>query len=115
MKNLIKRDRSRRISIKIPVTYSNLEMFLDNEIMNLGKGGVFIKADISMPLRSHIDFQFTLPGEARIIKATGIVVWSRQRGKTNDGPSGMGIQFLDISTADIEAILDYIERLIKEG
>ena len=114
MRDLLKKERSGRISLNIAVTYQNLGIFLDSEIMNLSKGGIFLKADICLPLRSQVDFQFTLPEESRIIKATGIVVWSRNR-KTSEGqPSGMGIQFLNISTEDIESILDYVEKLIKE-
>jgi len=115
MKNSVERKRPRRLAISLPVTYDNLGMFLDSEIMNLSKGGVFLKADIPLPLRSHIDFQFSLPDESRVVKATGIVVWSRKYSKEKNKPSGMGVQFLDISTDDIEAILDYIEKLIKNG
>ncbi len=109
------KSRPRRVSINLPVTYENLGMFLDSEIMNLSKGGVFLKADIPVPLRSQIDFKFTLPMDLKVINATGIVVWSRKYSKSSDEPSGMGVQFLSISTEDIEAIIDYIEKLIKEG
>jgi len=119
MINGIGRERPKRLTINIPVSYQNLEMFLDSEIMNLSKGGVFLKADITLPLRSKVDFEFSLPGPgpgtAKVIKATGMVVWSRRRGQDPGHPSGMGVQFLNISTDDIEAILDYIEKIIKEG
>lgn len=115
MRDFAKRERPRRVSISIPVTYQNLDMFLDSEIMNLSKGGVFIKADISLPLRTRVDFRFSLPDESKEIKATGMVVWSRRLTKSSDQPSGMGIQFLNISTGDIETILDYIEKLIRES
>ena len=114
MKESSKRDRPRRVSINIPVSYNNIDMFLDSDIMNLSKGGVFIRSDISLPIRSHVDFQFLLPDSSRLIKATGIVVWSRGYSKSGSEPSGMGVQFLDISTDDIEAILDCIEKLIEE-
>jgi len=109
----MKRERPRRISISIPVTYQNLDIFLDSEIMNLSKGGVFIKADIALPLRSKIDFHFTLPEDSKVVKATGLVVWSREKSKKSSEISGMGVQFMDISSDDIEAILDYIEKLIQ--
>jgi uncharacterized protein (TIGR02266 family) len=110
----MKRTRPRRVSINLPVTYENLGIFLDSEIMNLSKGGLFLKADIPLPLRSRIDFKFSLPELSKTIEATGLVVWSRGYSKSLNEPSGMGIQFLDISTGDIEAILDYIERLIRD-
>lgn len=115
MKNIGEKSRPRRVSLNLPVTYDNLGIFLDSEIMNLSKGGVFIKADISLPLRSKVDFQFTLPDDEKVIKATGMVVWSRKRNSRSDEPSGMGVQFLEISTADIELILDHIEKLLKNG
>lgn len=114
MSNVLKKDRPRRVAISIPVTYSNLGIFLDSEIMNLSKGGVFLRSDIALPLKSTVDFEFALPGESRVIKATGMVVWSRTK-KGQGEMTGMGVQFVDMSSDDIEAILDHMEKLIKES
>ena len=52
------RRRARRLPVKIPVTLSTVETFLDSEIMNLSKGGIFLKADITFPLGTEVDLEF---------------------------------------------------------
>ena len=89
-------------------------MFFDSEIMNLSKGGVFIRADITMPPGSEIDFEFTFPKTKRKVFAKGIVIWARSaKGESpNSFPNhvrGMGVQFKDVKLEDIESILDEID------
>jgi uncharacterized protein (TIGR02266 family) len=110
--------RPRRLPIHLRIEQSTLGVFLDSEIMNLSKGGVFIRTDIPLPTGSEIDFEFTLPTSGRRIQADGVVVWTRKRGlKTMTSlpnhPAGMGIQFRKLAQADIEAILDEIEALVE--
>jgi uncharacterized protein (TIGR02266 family) len=95
-------------------------MFLDSEIMNLSKGGVFIRSDITLPLGSEIEFEFRLPGSEKAISALGVVVWSRPRTRKKKGflpdhPPGMGVAFKTIGTEDLESILAEIERLSEKS
>ena len=111
-------DRSQRFPVHIGIDHSTIEAFLDSEIMNLSKGGVFIKADITLPLGTVVDFQFTLPNSEQSIKATGVVVWARSKKNASDStfsdhPAGMGIQFKEIEANDLDFILDELERLMK--
>jgi type IV pilus assembly protein PilZ len=110
--------RPRRLSIHLRIERSTLSAFLDSEIMNLSKGGVFIRTDIPLPTGSEIDFEFTLPTSGRRVLASGVVVWTRKRAvKTTTSlpnhPAGMGIQFRKIAPSDIESILDEIEALVE--
>lgn len=107
--------RPRRLPVKIQVDKSTVSMFFDSEIMNLSKGGVFIRADIVLPTGSEVEFEFKLPKSKRLIHAKGVVVWARRAGQkpTQSFPvhsAGMGVQFKEISLDDVEAILEEIER-----
>ena len=111
--------REHRIPVRIPVSMSTIETFLDSEIMNLSKGGIFVKADITFPLGTEIELEFTLPRTKKPIQATGVVVWSRTKGgeKSASFPEhepGMGIQFKDIKMKELEILLDEIERLMEK-
>lgn len=111
--------RPRRLPVQISITSSTVDVFLDSQIMNLSKGGVFVRADITLPLGSEVDFTFTLPESDRVVQASGVVVWSRKAGKKPsesfpEHPPGMGIQFRKIDMEDLEFLLDEIERLVKE-
>jgi uncharacterized protein (TIGR02266 family) len=115
-KNL--RPRSRRLPIQLQITQSTLPVFLDSEIMNLSKGGVFIRSDIALPLGSEIDFQFTIPGSNRTVSAVGVVVWSRKAGKGSEQVfpehlPGMGVAFKNIDVEDLDLMLDEIERIMQ--
>ncbi|MFH1263519.1 MAG: TIGR02266 family protein [Pseudomonadota bacterium] len=110
--------RARRIPVRIPIERSTLPVFLDSEIMNLSKGGVFVRTDLPLPPGSSIDFEFTIPGSERVIRAEGIVVWVRKRDSKDrvflpEHPPGMGVQFSKLASGDVEAILDEIESLIE--
>jgi len=106
------------VPVKLKIDRSSLNIFFDSEIMNLSKGGVFIRADITMPPGSEIDFDFTLPKTKKRVLAKGIVIWSRSiKGEAPHSfplhARGMGIQFKDIALTDIEAILDEIDLWSK--
>ena len=110
-----KRPRQRRLPVKIQIDRSTVAMFFDSEIMNLSKGGVFIRADIVLPTGSEIEFEFKLPKSKRIVRAKGVVVWARRTGQKPAPsfpvhPTGMGVQFKEISLDDVEAILEEIDR-----
>ena len=95
-----------------------MDMFFDSEIMNLSKGGVFIRADITLPPGSEIDFEFTLPKSKRKVYAIGVVIWARSAKGENPNSfpmhvRGMGVQFKDAKLHDIESILDEIDLWSK--
>jgi uncharacterized protein (TIGR02266 family) len=102
--------------MRMPITSSSVPAFLESEIMNISKGGVFIRADIVLPLGSLVDFEFSLPDRPVPVKATGVVVWARAAGKPT-GPGfpehlpGMGVQFREIAADDLDRILDELEKL----
>lgn len=110
------RPRPRRIPIQLRIDPSTLGVFFDSEIMNLSKGGVFIRTDLPLPPGSKVDFAFTLPTSGSIVHAEGMVVWTRKRGmkpmsSLPHHPPGMGVQFLKLEPEDVEAILNEIESV----
>ncbi len=112
------RPRARRLPVKIPISRSTIPVFLESQIMNLSKGGVFIRSDIVFPLGSEIDFEFSLPGSSRAVRAVGVVVWTRPRRKGEkhflpEHPPGMGVQFRTIHSEDLDFLMEQLERLLK--
>jgi uncharacterized protein (TIGR02266 family) len=113
-------DRARRLSVNIRIDKTTLPMFLDSEIMNLSKGGVFIRSDICLATGNEIDFEFTLPKTGRVVRALGVVVWTRKRSRSRptvfpDHPLGMGVQFKKLEADDVNTILDEIEALLEKS
>lgn len=83
-------------------------------MVNVGHGGVFIRAENPLEVGALIDLEFTLPDSYRTIAAQARVVWSR---KTDEGdlfPQGMGLSFTKISAADQRALNDTIRKLAEK-
>ncbi|MCI5071315.1 PilZ domain-containing protein [bacterium] len=101
--------RSKRFAVQIQLGAASHELFYGSQIMNISKGGVFIKADLVLAVGSIIDFTFTLPKTNQTISVTGVVVWARRAlSKQKDSfphhPSGMGVQFVQTSNAVLDKI-----------
>lgn len=108
--------QQRRFRVNIPISAETLGIFYESQIMNISRGGVFIRADISLEVGSKIDFTFRLPRSGRDVHAEGVVVWSRSAGKRAGNflpqhPNGMGIQFSQIDVNDLDALLLEIDHL----
>lgn len=105
--------REKRCEVKIQLNQTSHELFYGSQIMNISKGGVFIKADLVMAIGSVIDFEFILPKSGKKIHATGVVVWARKAlSKNNQSfpnhPSGMGVQFTYMSAKEAQWIMDEV-------
>lgn len=112
--------RPRRLPVHIQVDNQTQGIFFHSEIMNISKGGVFIRADITLPLGSEIEFVFMLPKTQKKIAAQGIVVWSRPlKNKSRvqsfpDHPCGMGVQFKGLGIKEAQDILKEIDEASKK-
>lgn len=82
-------------------------ILLKERIASIGQGGVFIETPDPYALGTLITFDFSIPGLARVVHATGMVRWSNPNPSGNL-PAGMGIEFLKATTEMSEAITDYI-------
>ncbi len=92
------------------VQYEALDLFHSNTILNISKGGMFIKTDRPHPLGTVLLLEFTLPGRKESIHVTGKVVWTHKPTQTSISSyePGMGIKFLDIKPNDLALIEDYV-------
>lgn len=104
--------RHPRSAIELPVTVTDAATNrVDGAIMfdtqDLSVGGAFIRSDLLFEIGEELDLAFTLPSGA--IRARGRVV-RVQRDSGDDASAGMGIQFVGLSDADRDAILQLVTR-----
>jgi uncharacterized protein (TIGR02266 family) len=68
-------------------------------MLNISKGGMFIKTNSPHPLGTVLSLEFTLPGRKETIHATGLVVWHHKPAQTNvsSHEPGMGIKLTEIN------------------
>jgi uncharacterized protein (TIGR02266 family) len=88
-------------------------ILMSNYTVNMSTGGVFIESDNILPVDTPLVIKFNLPDNDIIITCNARVAWTNEPGhlKKLSFPSGMGIQFLDLSLENLQAI----RILLKEG
>lgn len=84
---------------------------LRSRVTNLSQGGAFIETVTPFPMGEIVEIDFSLPGRGPV-HAKGLVRWSSKEG----AQPGMGVEFLEVSIPEKEAIQTYVEtRVAEEG
>ncbi len=101
-----------RYPVRLRVDYSTRDAFVANHVSNLSKGGLFIASDSPLPVDSELELILTLAEPAECIRARGRVIWNYdiRKGTTRVIP-GMGIKFVDMSSADRSRLAEYLAGL----
>ena len=104
------RRSEKRAPLKVRVDCRDVDVFASSKIMNISRGGLFIKSRKPPPRNTPLDIEFFLPIGQDPVRATGSVVWigpSASRGNAML-PVGVGIHFNEISKKDLKRVEDYI-------
>ncbi len=82
--------------------------------INLSTGGMFIGTKELLPIDSPLNIEFILPEDGRIIRCSGRVSWLNHPESINnqDLPTGMGVQFMDLSADDQDSLRTFIKNQI---
>jgi uncharacterized protein (TIGR02266 family) len=107
------RRRDTRVELKIPVDYSSVDDFFTEFTSNINEGGMFVEMEKPPELDTVVQLQFRLPGTTKPVKVLGRVAWSREEGP--DGPTGVGIEFHDLSAEIRDTINQVVRQLRRPG
>jgi uncharacterized protein (TIGR02266 family) len=103
--------RHARVPFEVEVTVESDHNFYTGFTQNISEGGLFIATSRLLPLGSKIQFSFRLGGSAEPVTIYGIVRWVREHSPmTEDAPSGMGVQFVDLAPAVTDQVNQFIRR-----
>jgi uncharacterized protein (TIGR02266 family) len=107
----LRRVQANRIPARLRIRFGTggTESLTDYSV-NLSTGGVFIETVNILPEDTALKIDFLLP-EGNVVRCRGRVAWNNPpaRRKSEQLPPGMGIQFLDLSLADLALVRDYVE------
>jgi type IV pilus assembly protein PilZ len=107
------RRASSRAPIELKVEYKRLNTFFADYTKNISKGGTFIRTDKPLDVGTEFVFALAVPGVMAPLRLLGKVRWVvRPEADADDGPPGMGIEFLYQSDADRRAVSDVVEELM---
>jgi uncharacterized protein (TIGR02266 family) len=86
-------------------------------VLNINAGGLFVEIDRLHPVNTLVTLEFTLPGHTSSIRCKGRVAWVNHPEwiKNSSLPSGMGIQFLDLTEEAALAIREHVEKKPSDG
>ena len=101
--NSFDRRTSRRRTLGIPAALRWGDTILPVFTLNIGGGGMAVRAMTALTAGARVSVRFRLPHPPRDIEVAARVVWS-------DRQSALGLQFEDVDTADQAAIDDFVDR-----
>ena len=100
-----------RAPMEVPVKLTHGAKEHSMTTHNFGEGGMYIPTINPLPGKTGVGLQFNLPGLRTLFNFKGHIVHTQDR-DTDDAPAGMGLQFLDLSSA-INAVLGiYMENFL---
>ncbi|UCD85957.1 MAG: TIGR02266 family protein [Deltaproteobacteria bacterium] len=99
-----------RFESRIKIGFKSVRDFLWEYSEDISKGGLFVKTNNPMPLKSRLQLKLCLPGRHREISVTGEVVYIVKAGDARKAP-GMGIQLVDLDKNARSEIDEYLEEL----
>ena len=82
-----------RIPYVVQVEFRTASSFLVAYTVNLSRGGLFVETETPVQIGSEIPLQLAVPGHGPI-HLTGRVAWRRPMAD-EEGPAGVGIEFMD--------------------
>ena len=103
--------QSKRVSIQLLVDYCQKGDYLFDFCRDLGTGGIFINTKRPSQEGTELELVFTIPDSKETLELKGTVIWVQHKQSFNtDSPTGMGVQFNELSTEQRTVLEGFIER-----
>ncbi len=103
------RRRFGRSDMLVRVEYSTVDEIFSEFTRDINEGGLFIETEKPRPTGTEVAMRFNLPGNYEPLQTIGRVVWVRSA--SDQEPSGMGIEFDELSKQDRDRINQMIRSL----
>ena len=101
----------RRFPIRVHVDLHSQHNFYSARTENISCGGLFIATAVPSKVGELLTVEFTIPGLGMPVEARCEVRWSRRYDPLRpDVPAGMGLKFVDLSSAALDAIEAFIRH-----
>jgi len=107
-----------RVDARLQVRYGEgLKRELTDYSLNISTGGVFLETANPLPPGSPLSLEFNLPNRSEPIVSQARVAWINDPKRITKPhlPPGMGVQFLDLSLADLQAVRDFVQTEFRKS
>jgi uncharacterized protein (TIGR02266 family) len=102
-----------RAELEAPVQIVHRSESRWGQARNLSRGGMFVEAELPMPLYTEVELEFRLREDAAPLLPTAQVVWRREPGPGRR--PGVGLQFLALDGSSARAIDAYVYEHGRAG
>lgn len=109
----IKDHCSPRYSARLLVHYGpDHRRLLTDHSINLSTGGLFLETDHPLETGSTLKLEFLFPDSIKRLSCSARVAWTNHPEllQRPELPPGMGLKFIDLTSADREILRDYIRK-----
>jgi uncharacterized protein (TIGR02266 family) len=96
-----------RVPAHLPCTIVRSGDPVDTWIHTIAVGGAFIELTSPPGIGEEMTVDFSFPREPEAISVKTVVRWTRKPG--DEGPAGVGVQFLDIRDNEVNRIVSYVQ------
>lgn len=106
---------TRRVPCQISMSIRNGEQVYNSKTLDISHGGIFLATDEPLEIGTLIDMSFQIPSSPRPVNAVGKVAWVEKApdGVSVTGRAGVGVKFSKIDPADLQLIVDYVNRVAR--
>ena len=107
---------SQRLKSELRVYYGPTQQtILSGFSVDLSTGGLFLQTEYPFAINDDLILIFSLPGQKKSVSCKARVTWCNKDTEKNEFPSGVGLQFVDLSLADVRNISDFVENYDVEA
>ncbi len=99
-----------RLTVKLPGMFSRGAQTLLAEVLSLSVQGLMIKTSLRMEPGDALTVCVPLVGMGKELELAGRVLYGVQPGADNNYLQGVGVEFIDLSESDREALGDFIRK-----
>ena len=101
-----------RIDVEWSVDCETEQTFLYASITNISEMGIFVATHEPLEVGTRLTLRFAMPGEQSPFILLGQVQWVNPIRMLSDNPNpGMGIRFVDLSSANRERIINSVRTI----
>jgi uncharacterized protein (TIGR02266 family) len=84
------------LAIRVRVSCDSEDAFSTHFSQNLSADGIFVRTTTPRPVGSELELEYVLPDGTVALRGKGVVRWARSGGANEVGPTGMGVELLEV-------------------
>ena len=103
-----------RVGVQVRVDLRSENTFFTGFSENISEGGLFIATEAPHEIGDELDVELSLMGGGNRIAQKVVVRWIRPAEAAGGLPAGMGVQFVELTTHQQDALQEFVDSRIKD-